>query len=105
MPIEINGYSRNPVQGTTDNASSKAKREEAAAQAETKSPGGDSVSLTGGASRLHELERKVADASEVDTKRVEELRRAVSDGRYQVNAPRVADKMMALEGLLGTRTK
>jgi negative regulator of flagellin synthesis FlgM len=105
MPIEINGYSRNPVPGATDNSSAKARRDEATARPETKSPGGDSVSLTGGASHLHELERKIADASEVDAKRIEELRHALSDGRYQVDAPRVADKMMALEGLLGTRSK
>ena len=36
----------------------------------------------------------------VDTERVNEVKKAIDEGTYEVNSARIADKMMKFEGLL-----
>lgn len=69
--------------------------------AEEKSTGGPNSSallnLTGQARELKALEKELAGSPAFDTGRVNELRQALSDGSYQVDAQRIADKLLALE--------
>lgn len=65
----------------------------------------DTVSLTDEASRLAELERTLASVPVIDTKRVEEIKQAVSNGSYQVDPARVADKLAAFESALPAKPK
>lgn len=102
MPIEINGYSKPAVQNTANGVGIKAKRDESAStkgEAE-QSTVGDSVSLTETAARLRDLESSVANLPEVDIQRVEKVRNAITAGSYQVNSPRVADKLASFENAL-----
>lgn len=63
----------------------------------------DQVSLTDTAARLRELEALLAEAPAVDPARVEALRQAIRDGRYEIDNAHVADKLIALErSLFGT---
>ncbi len=68
-------------------------------------PGGagteDVVQLTDLGTRLQELGKAVESVPEVDRARVEQLRQALSDGTYQVDAEAIADKLVAMENLLG----
>jgi negative regulator of flagellin synthesis FlgM len=107
MPIEINGFTRAPVTGAGDGSAVKNKRGEEAARSGERSPatGGDSVSLTDAAARLHELEQSLAGMSEADAQRVEEIRRAIADGSYRVAPERVAQKILDFEGSLVTKVK
>jgi len=57
----------------------------------------DKVTLTEMAARLQSLERTLADVPEVDKKRVESIREAIDNGTYQVNANRVAEKLIRFE--------
>ena len=60
----------------------------------------DQVKLTDSARALQEAAR-TSDASAIDSQRVEQLRQALADGSYKVDAGRIADRMLALEQQLG----
>ncbi len=54
----------------------------------------DTVQITGDAMQLQSLDRSIGGEPSFDSARVEALRAAIAEGRYQVDADRVADKMM-----------
>ena len=56
------------------------------------------VDVSDTARTLAVLEAKIADVPVVNEARVEAVRRALDEGRYHVDAQRVADKMMRFEG-------
>jgi negative regulator of flagellin synthesis FlgM len=56
---------------------------------------GDTVSVTPLASQLQALESRLADASVVDTARVDAIKQAISEGRFSVNSEVVADRLIA----------
>lgn len=58
-------------------------------------PTGDSVTLTGAARQLQKLAEAVAAAPATDAERVASVKRAVDSGTYEVNAERVAAKIIA----------
>ncbi len=55
------------------------------------------VRLTDTATNLKQVERRLADMPDVDQARVSELRQRVDSGTYQVNAGRLADRLLAFE--------
>ena len=57
----------------------------------------DTVNLTDAAGRMHELQAQLANAPEVDSARVESLRRAIADGQYNIDSVHVTDKLIQLE--------
>lgn len=61
---------------------------------------GDTVSLTGTAQHLRQLEHSLAQQPVVDTQRVEATRRAIDNGTYQIDPARIAGKMINLERAL-----
>jgi negative regulator of flagellin synthesis FlgM len=105
MSTEINGLPRPHVTGSSPNSTVKSRHDEAAARGTSAPASGDSVSLTETSARLQDLERMAAAAPEVDMQRVEEIRQAIADGRYKVDAARVADKMLSLEDALFVKSK
>ncbi len=61
------------------------------------------VQLSDLASRLNQLETQFAQ-SDFDAKKVEEVRSAISEGRFKVNSEAVADKLLSsVAELLGKR--
>lgn len=62
--------------------------------------GGDQVTLTDTARRLSDLTLTVSGQPAVDRGRVDEIRLAIQEGRYEVNAERVADRLLQTESLL-----
>ncbi|HEY5613250.1 MAG TPA: flagellar biosynthesis anti-sigma factor FlgM [Lysobacter sp.] len=61
----------------------------------------DSIRLTGEAEGLQALERQLGAApAGIDVARVNELRAAIADGSYRVDAQQVADRMLALDSAL-----
>ncbi|HFE36907.1 MAG TPA: flagellar biosynthesis anti-sigma factor FlgM [Gammaproteobacteria bacterium] len=57
----------------------------------------DTVSLTGTASQLRALEQQLASLPVVDVQRVDSVKREISNGSYEINPPRIADKMIQME--------
>lgn len=66
--------------------------------------GADSVQLTDSARALQRSEQAGANGAPVDAARVERLRQAVADGSYQVDATRIAGKLLALEQQVGGKS-
>lgn len=76
------------------------KAEANQANAPTKAPqkvATDSVSLTPQAQQLKGLQEKAQDAPAFDSKKVEELKKAISEGKYQVDAEKLAKNIAAFE--------
>ena len=59
--------------------------------------GNDRVTLSKAATHLSELARTVSEQPVVDSKRVGEIRQAIQEGRYEVNAESTAAKLIAAE--------
>lgn len=61
----------------------------------------DSLRLTGEAAGLQALERSLGTAPPgIDVARVNEVRAAIADGSYRIDAHKIADRMLAFEEAL-----
>ena len=58
---------------------------------------GDTVEVTESARSLQALEARLSEVSEVDQKRVDEVRSRIEDGNYEISSERVAQKMVAMD--------
>jgi negative regulator of flagellin synthesis FlgM len=56
---------------------------------------GDKVELSGGSSLLQRVEEALSNVSVVDAARVDEVKQAISEGRFRVDSSVVADKLLA----------
>ncbi len=57
----------------------------------------DTIELTNDVRLMQAVESKLNSVSEVDTKRVDEVRSQIQSGNYQVSAERTADKMLSMD--------
>jgi negative regulator of flagellin synthesis FlgM len=104
MADKISGYGRNGVDITSARSSAAARNERTAdsdkAGSGTRTEGADNASqvrLTDTAANLKQVEARLADVPDVDRKRVETLRERIESGAYEVNAGRLADRILAFE--------
>jgi negative regulator of flagellin synthesis FlgM len=104
MADKITGYGRNGVDITSARSRGAGRQERAAdsEKTETSAPvdGGKSssqVRLTDAATSLKQIETRLADLPDVDQKRVDSLRQRIESGQYEVNAGRLADRLLAFE--------
>jgi negative regulator of flagellin synthesis FlgM len=101
MTIDINGISSAKVHSLTDDKQLKQPVEQQPARPETgQSSTADTVSLSDNAMQLGKLDSSVAATPVVDTQRVEQVKQAISDGTYEVDPEKVADKLMQFESIL-----
>jgi negative regulator of flagellin synthesis FlgM len=70
-----------------------------ATEATPAAPAGDSVQLTASARALQEA-AQADKGNPIDTQRVEQIRKALADGSYRIDATRIADRMTSLENQL-----
>jgi negative regulator of flagellin synthesis FlgM len=56
---------------------------------------GESVQLSSLASTLQKAEAALAETPKVDSSRIEEIKQAIRDGRFQIDANRIADGLLA----------
>ncbi|WP_350976633.1 flagellar biosynthesis anti-sigma factor FlgM [Shewanella sp. AC34-MNA-CIBAN-0136] len=61
----------------------------------------DSVSITSQAQQLQSAQTKMASLPEVDQKKVAEIKQAISEGRYKVDAEKLAANIASFEAELG----
>lgn len=57
----------------------------------------DKLSLTRRAEEMHMLEKNINSQPDIDTNRVEDLKLQIDSGRYDIDAQRVAEKLIAFE--------
>ncbi len=77
----------------------------AEAAAPEKAPGaasaGDTVNLTNSAKLLERLDKSLASLPAVDAGRVAEIKSAIENGNYQIDADAIAEAMIRLDRSLG----
>lgn len=62
----------------------------------------DKVTLTGALTQLRELEQKTEAVNIDNSARIADLKAAIADGSYQVNAQNIAESLMKSESLLAS---
>jgi negative regulator of flagellin synthesis FlgM len=102
VPNRINGYIATeplaPVKGSNSGVQVVDKAQsEATATAAPASSTADTVTFTGPALALQKLSEAVAKAPVVNTQKVASVKQSVQNGTYQVDAGRVADKLLEFE--------
>lgn len=105
MVTEVNNSTNSSVVTALSGAAAKLEKTIAPVTPPPAAGNRDVVELTGLGSQLQELTQAVADVPEVDKARVAQVRQALTDGSYQVEPEAVADKLLAMENLLGTARK
>jgi len=99
---DITNINSNRASLSSNQSSSIKSRNEASqtSQDESSAATGDRVTLTNTASRLKNIEQQLNSSSSVDSARVAEVQSAISNGEYNVDADRIADKMLAFEDFM-----
>lgn len=62
---------------------------------------GDQVQLSQEAQKLGQLQAKINAAPDANLEKVNEIRRAIAEGRFQINADKIAENLLNQEELLG----
>ena len=102
VPNKISGYQATeplvPLKGSNGNntVAEKTSGDGSAAPAGVSSAS-DTVTLTGSARTLQKLGEALAQTPVVNSAKVASIKQAVNSGTYQVDAPRVADKILQFE--------
>lgn len=73
----------------------------ATAPAPTSPKAGDQVVLSEQAQTLGRLQSKIDSAPDVNLDKVAEIRRAIAEGRFEINPERIAENMLNQNDLLG----
>ncbi len=61
----------------------------------------DTVELTSGAKLLERLEKTLAELPAIDSARVAEVKTAIENGDYQIDADKIAEAMLRIDRELG----
>jgi negative regulator of flagellin synthesis FlgM len=93
---KITGFENRPVQVGTDKKVSRAG-DSATPPAESAAAGVSPVRITDAAKQLAALEQTLQGSAPVNEARVNAIRSAIEEGRYQVNPEVIADKLMRVE--------
>lgn len=95
--MDIKNLTTNGLSGrVAENASSTGKGHNAGAE-KSSAKAADTVTLT---SSVQNLEQKASHSNVDNSQRIAELKQAIKDGSYQVNAENVASKLIETEALL-----
>jgi len=106
MGIDIRGLTGQPVGSSGPGQTKKAKggsssSESAGATADS----GDTMSLTGSASKMQELEAHIASLPIVDATHIADVQRALATGSYQFEPIDAAENIIAQEKEFATLSK
>lgn len=93
MKIEQTLKSVNGV-GTTEAKRTPPNNTQAGVRQDTPRASADNVQLTSLSAQLQALEKNLGNVSAVDSSRVDEIKKAISEGRFQVNAEAVASSLI-----------
>jgi|LGVF01.2.fsa_nt_gb negative regulator of flagellin synthesis FlgM len=98
MDSKINRVSASQAQGLRKgNDAGVGRKETGFSQEQTEKPQVDTVSLTDTALRIGRLENTVAKILPDNTQRVEEIKKAIIDGTYEINNIKLADNLLKFE--------
>lgn len=67
------------------------------------SSGADSVKISQQARQINDLQQAIAQAPDIDTKKVEEIRQSLENGQYEMNSSKIAQKILEMDVLVGEK--
>lgn len=110
MTMNVKGANHNnpAIISEQQRAQVQARQQEAGQRGEaTIQPGSgsDTVTFTDTATQLRALEKQLASQPVVDKARVDAIKQDIAAGTFRVDAERVAEKMLNLEGMIGKTVK
>lgn len=108
MPMNVKGTSASTVNSGGSRVVDAVRGGSPAAsstQAGAGSAQADSLSISGSARSLANLQEAIAAAPDVNVGHVERVAKALEAGQYTVNAARIADRMLQLERDLAAATR
>lgn len=103
MSVDFNGIGPGQVntQRTTADKGAGTQNTQPVANEQAKSQAqgarGDSVNLSNQARNLKQLEQKLGDYPEMDDDRIEQIRSALENGTYKIDAEKLAQKMLEMD--------
>ncbi|WP_027908228.1 flagellar biosynthesis anti-sigma factor FlgM [Pseudomonas taiwanensis] len=99
MVIDFSRLNNSPsiTGGVRGNTASGSADKTGETQEAPKSASGEAVHLSQEAQQLQKISDKLRDQPEVNSARVAQLKQAIADGSYQVDAGRVASKLLDFE--------
>lgn len=100
VPSRINGPESKPVR-IAPGAAVHRRLDQATGQTQTASEAGESdVRLTGRAQQLAAIEQNLRSMPAIDELRVTAVKQRLESGDYKVDAQRIADRLLRLEGAM-----
>ena len=97
MTNKINGFGQPPAGIGSGRRNEPVRAVDKASAPRSASTPQDQVTLTGTSQLLRQLAAAVDAAPEVDLRRVEALRALIEKGHYEVDAQRIADRILDFE--------
>lgn len=85
--------------GRIDSAAPNSKSGSGSIEAKPDNPAKPEVSLSSQAQTLSRLESEINSAPSVNSDKVAEIQKAIADGTYEINAERIAQKMIEQDDL------
>jgi len=102
MAIDIAGRTATSLPTPHSETVQVTQNEPTVAQDETGKPSSlDTVSITDAAKQLQQIQQEIKSLPVVDVQRIEGIRKEISEGKFDVNPNRVAEKFVAFEYALG----
>jgi negative regulator of flagellin synthesis FlgM len=108
MSTEINGLPPSRARHTGNQGQVKEGRSESgSAHQDSAKPSTtiDTVSLTGAATRMRQLEQTLEGLPIVDTQRVAKIKQDIASGNYTIDPERIAEKLLELESELTVKAE
>jgi len=102
MSVDLNGIGPGQVntpRTTADKSSNQNTQAPAGEQSKAQNPAarGENVNLSSQAKNLNQLEQKLGEYPEMDDDRISQIRSALEDGSYKVDAEKLAQKMLDMD--------
>ncbi|NWO08068.1 MAG: flagellar biosynthesis anti-sigma factor FlgM [Alteromonadaceae bacterium] len=102
MSVDLNGIGPGQVntpRTTADKSSNQNAQAAGSEQNKAQSPAarGENVNLSNQAKNLNQLEQKLGEYPEMDDDRISQIRAALEDGSYKVDAEKLAQKMLDMD--------
>lgn len=98
MSIEIKDNFNSPVFSSKTTDSTKTARQKTPESSTTSTA--DKVNFTDLAKQLLKVSDKTSTNPPIDTGRIDEIKRAITSGAFEVNPLRIADKLLKLENAM-----
>lgn len=101
MVIDTNNSINTTGARGRSNGVSNTPPETRAGTAEQAGKGKDDVVLSSEAQNLNRLQASISNMPDVDMERVAAIKQAIAEGKFEINAERIAENMLNQETLLG----